>query len=168
MLDIELDDAQFRAAWQQLHRHCADLGPVLKDIGEDLVESTKQRFADSKGPDGSVWPANSSVTIARMVHSVKGTKTKDGFLSKKGEQRWDSKKPLIGESRRLSEEIHYQLHGNTLEIGSNMEYAAMQQFGGKKSKFPHLWGDIPARPFLGLSAADKAGIVEMVSRYLEP
>ena len=130
MLDIKLDDAQFRAAWQQLHRHCADLGPVLKEIGEDLVESTKQRFADSKGPDGSAWPVNSPVTIARMLGLSKSNYTKKGDLSKRGQAAVAGKKPLIGETRRLSEEIHYQLRGNTLEVGtnevgSNLDYAAM-------------------------------------------
>jgi phage gpG-like protein len=28
-----------------------------------------------------------------------------------------------------------------------MPYAAMQNFGGTKAEFPHLWGDIPARAF---------------------
>jgi phage gpG-like protein len=40
---------------------------------------------------------------------------------------------------------------NSLLVGSTMKYAAMQQFGGKKSQFPHLWGDIPARPFLPIT-----------------
>jgi len=47
-----------------------------------------------------------------------------------------------------------------------MEYAAMQQFGGKKSEFAHLWADIPARPFIGLSPADLAGIEELTDDWL--
>ncbi len=42
----------------------------------------------------------------------------------------------------------------------------MQQFGGNKSKFPNLWGDIPARPFLGISDADEKMIVSTVNEYL--
>lgn len=34
-----------------------------------------------------------------------------------------------------------------------MKYAAIQQFGGTKAQFPHLWGDIPARPFLPITPA---------------
>ncbi|MEB0047807.1 MULTISPECIES: phage virion morphogenesis protein [unclassified Pseudomonas] len=33
-------------------------------------------------------------------------------------------------------------------VGSNKPYAAMMHFGGDKSDFPHLWGDIPGRPYL--------------------
>jgi phage gpG-like protein len=42
----------------------------------------------------------------------------------------------------------------------------MQQFGGTKAKFPNLWGDIPARPFLGVSESDAVMIVDTVSDYL--
>ena len=31
-------------------------------------------------------------------------------------------------------------------------YAAMMQFGGQKSEFPQLWGDIPARPYLPMDS----------------
>ncbi len=51
-------------------------------------------------------------------------------------------------------------------LGSPMEYAAMQQFSGKKSEFPHLWGDIPARPFLGISKEDRQAILDIVEAYL--
>jgi len=67
----------------------------------------------------------------------------------------------------LRDQIDFNVTGNVLEVGSTMEYAAMQQFGGRKSEFPHLWGDIPARPFLGLSAGDVADIEQTVSDYLD-
>jgi len=47
-----------------------------------------------------------------------------------------------------------------------MEYAAMMQFGGTKSEFPNLWGDIPARPFLGISEDDKTDILTILERHL--
>ena len=37
-------------------------------------------------------------------------------------------------------------------VGSNKPYAAMMHFGGTKAEFPHLWGDIPARPYLPMDA----------------
>jgi len=52
-------------------------------------------------------------------------------------------------------------------IGSPMEYAAMQQFGGTKAEFPNLWGDIPARPFLGISSQDENEILTILRNYLE-
>jgi phage gpG-like protein len=43
----------------------------------------------------------------------------------------------------------------------------MQQFGGSKSEFPHLWGDIPERPFLGISDDDRSNILDIVQSHLE-
>lgn len=164
---IAIDDEQVLAALARLRRRTDNLGPVLKAIGEDLVESTKQRFATGAGPDGTPWAANSAVTISRYLGLTKGNYKKDGELSKKGATRLGAKKPLTGETLSLGSQIRYQVRGNVLEVGSSMEYAAMQQFGGTKAQFPNLWGDIPARPFLGLSAADKAAIDETIAEYLD-
>ena len=163
---ITVDDAQVLAALQRLRARTDNLAPVLKAIGEDLVESTKQRFGSSTAPDGTPWAPNSQVTISRYLGLSRGNFKKDASLSKKGEARQSSKKPLTGETGALAGQIHYQVTGNVLEVGSSMEYAAMQQFGGKKADFPNLWGDIPARPFLGLSAGDIAGIEQTVLDYL--
>lgn len=163
---VTVDDEQVLAALARLRKRTDNLGPVLKAIGEDLVESTKQRFSTGTGPDGTPWADNSAVTISRYLGLTKGNTKKDGTLSKKGEARLAAKKPLTGETKALGSQIHYQVNGNVLEVGSSMEYAAMQQFGGRKSEFPRLWGDIPARPFLGLSAADKSAIGETISEYL--
>ncbi len=64
--------------------------------------------------------------------------------------------------------IEYQLRGNNaLEIGSPKKYAAMQQFGGTKADFSHLWGGIPARPFLGISNQDETDILSILQQHLE-
>ena len=164
---ITVDDAQVMAALRRLRERTADLTPALEKIGERLVKSTQARFATATAPDGTPWAANSAVTISRYLGLTKGNYKKDGSLSKKGEARQSGKKPLTGETRALGSQIHYQVTGNVLEVGSSMEYAAMQQFGGRKADFPNLWGDIPARPFLGLSAADKVAIELTVSDYLD-
>lgn len=163
---ITVDDAEVLAALRRLRSRTDDLGPVLKAIGEDLVASTQQRFATATAPDGTPWAANSEVTISRYLGLSRANFKKDGSLSKKGEARSAGKKPLTGESGQLRQQIHYRVDGNVLEVGSSMEYAAMQQLGGKKAEFPNLWGDIPARPFLGLSAADRGDIEQTITDYL--
>lgn len=42
----------------------------------------------------------------------------------------------------------------------------MMHHGGTKAAFPHLWGDIPARPFLGVSAEDEVNITAQIADYL--
>jgi phage virion morphogenesis protein len=142
---IQWDDREVVKALQKLQHAAGDLSPAFKEIGEVLVESTKQRFASGTGPDGEKWVDNSNVTIERKGRN----------------------KPLVDHGS-LSEQIDYALIGNNiLEIGSSMEYAAMQQFGGTKSEFPALWGDITARPFLGISFDDEEQILGILSDHLD-
>jgi phage virion morphogenesis protein len=154
---VTVDDAAVHAALRRLRQHTDDLGPALHKIGELLVDSIQDRFASASAPDGTPWAANSPVTIARYLGLSQG---------KERAAKAAGKKPLTGKSGALRSQIHHQVTGNVLEVGSTMEYAAMQQFGGQKSDFPHLWGDIPARPFLGISDSDRAGIAQTITDYL--
>jgi phage virion morphogenesis protein len=169
MITIQVNDRQVLDLLTELSRKTSNLQPAMKEIGEDIVASTKRRFATATGPDGTPWQANSSVTIDRYLGLFSGSHKKDGSLSKRGAARSSAKKPLTGETRALQTTINYQLVGSTgVSIGSPMVYAAMQQFGGTKAQFPHLWGDIPARPFLGMSDADKSNILVIIGSYLAP
>ncbi len=144
MINIEFDDSKITKALQELQQATGNLSPANREIGEQLSESTKQRFSSGTGPDGQKWADNSQVTIERKGRN----------------------KPLV-DSGTLMAEINYQIiDNNTLEIGSPMEYAAMQQFGGTKDEFSHLWGDIPARPFLGISSDDEAEILNIIEKHL--
>ena len=135
-----------------------------------LVVSTKQRFAESKGPDGVPWAKNSATTLMRYLGQYKSSYSKrDGRLTKKGAERAAGKRPLIGETGSLSSQIHYVVEGQgVLAVGSTMIYGAVQQFGAKKREFQGKapWGDIPARPFLGISGQDSQNILDTISDYL--
>ena len=167
MITIQVNDKQVLDVLAALTQRTQDLRPALREIGEDIAESTKRRFASATAPDGTPWEANSQVTTDRYLGLFSSSYKKDGTLSKAGAARGGSKKPLTGETKALQRSINYQVNGtSSVSIGSPMVYAAMQQFGGTKAQFPHLWGDIPARPFLGLSDSDKTNILEIVGSYL--
>lgn len=163
---VEVDDRRVLDVLGELLRRVGNPRPALKEIGEDLAESTTRRFETSTAPDGSRWEENSDVTLMEYLGSRKGSFRKDGGLTSKGAARLGAKKPLIGETKSLSSQIHYKVLADGVEVGSQMEYAAMQHFGGKKSAFPHLWGDIPARPFVGISDDDAASILDTLGDYL--
>ena len=80
--------------------------------------------------------------------------------------------PLFGHSGDLRREFDVQATQNSVTVGNSAEYAAMQQFGGTKASFPHLWGDIPVRPFLpilqngDLYPAERSAVVEAIHTYL--
>ena len=174
LISVEIRDAEVQRWFGAAVRKMANPRPMLLGIGEDLVESTKQRFTTSTAPDGSRWASNSSVTMARWMSGMKGLHRKDGSLTKKGAARLGSKKPLIGRSKMLSHTIDYQLRGrDTLLVGSPLEYASTHQFGAEQGAFgrtkrggPIPWGDIPPRPFLGVSSADRDNVIDIVRRFL--
>lgn len=151
MIKVEFDSQSVQDALQKLQRRGQSLKPLLEDIGEYLIISTRQRFHDKEAPDGTPWADNSPLT-----ESLKG-----------------SNDPLIGESKSLSRYFSYNASSDTLEFGSPMEYAAVQHFGARQGAFgvsnrgtPLPWGDIPARPILGLSSDDEREVLDIVRDYL--
>jgi phage gpG-like protein len=171
--ELEYDDRELREALGALARAGANPRRTLVAAGEFLVETTKQRFETGRGPDDRAWAANSPLTLDRFLGRFKGSFRKDGGLSDRGAQRAASKRPLIGESKALSTTISYRVTGELLEVGSPMEYAAVQQFGAAQGAFgrsrrntPLPWGDIPARPFLGLSSTDRRGLLRIFNDEL--
>lgn len=150
MITIEINEAQIQAALRGLEEAVSDLSQVMGDIGEALVVSTKKRFGEGKSPAGAPWAAKSPVTIA--AYQARGDKA--------------DTRPLFGPSGDLNSTIHYEHGPDFVRVGSSRPYAAMMQFGGTKAAFPNLWGDIPARPFLGLSDDDQEDILATISEAL--
>jgi phage virion morphogenesis protein len=152
-ITITIDDTALRQQLGQLIRALTDPQPALRQIGDDLVRTTKERFqpGNKRAPDGTPWARNSPVTIAR--------KGRDNPLYQRG---------------HLQGSIRYQLLGqNALAVGTNRGYAAVQQFGQPKGASgrnrrgaPIPWGNIPARPFLGLSDQDADDAVRVLRSYL--
>ena len=158
MLTIKYEGKAVQSALGELLRSISRPEPLLRRIGQDLAESTMQRFAGGKAPDGTPWAPKGDLA-RRKSPSTAG-------------------KPLVGETRALATTVAYAVRGHVIEVGSPMVYAGVHQFGaragslwkgkdrrGRSARAP--WGDIPARPFLGLSDADEEHILELVREYLQ-
>lgn len=175
MIEVTVTSKAVVLALQNLERKTSNLRPVFAELGELLTESVKERFAQSRGPDGKAWAANRPSTIGQLLKKTKGNFKKRGGLTKKGAKRVSGKKPLIGETKALSGGIHYKATAASLRIGSSRIYSRVQQFGAGKGAFgrtkrggPIPWGNIPARPYLGFSVKNKWTIADVVQKYLEP
>jgi len=144
-MELSIDLGLLPDTLNRLQHRITNLRPLLLEIGEDEVLATKLRFSSATDPDGNLWLLN---TLATLEHKSGDT-------------------PLTGDSHELFGSINRKLVGNdSVFIGSDRKQAAMMQFGGTKSEFPHLWGDIPARPFLGFSDSDIDRIKRLVADYL--
>jgi phage virion morphogenesis protein len=169
LITITYDDRAELDALRELAARAVNLRPALLEIGEDLMPNTKDRFRTSTGPDGQRWAANSETTILAHLTGVKGAYGKKAGMTQKGMTALLGKKPLV-QGGYLQDTLNYQVDGDTLLLGSPQPYAAVQQFGAKKGSLGKgaPWGDIPARPFLGVSDADQRSILETLGHYLVP
>lgn len=153
-ITLTLDDAALVRQLGDLIGALTNPEPALRSIGEELVRTTQERFdpGQKRAPDGTPWARNSPVTIAR--------KGRDNPLYERG---------------NLQNTIRYQVLGTRgVEVGTNLVYGAAHQFGMVKGYAgrtrrgaPIPWGNIPARPYLGLSADDETEVVRILRDYLE-
>lgn len=105
---------------------------LLDAIGTEVESQFRHRIADEKtAPDGTPWQAWSA-RYAATRHAGQSLLQSEGHLL-------DSMTHVV------------MLDGSSVDVGSNLIYAAIQNFGGAKVGKPGL----PAREFAGLSIENK-------------
>ncbi len=156
-INISLDDVQAQRAISRLITAGTDMTPVMRKIANLLAESTNETFDKEQDPTtGTPWKALSEVTRKR--------RGRDG--------------PKLQVARNLINSILPDWDSTTAVVGTNVPYATTHQFGAKKGEFgrfsiiktrqavPIPWGDIPARPFLGVSTEDRTHIKDIVLKHI--
>jgi phage virion morphogenesis protein len=147
---IEIDDHEILEALTRLARNIDHLEPALAEIGAAGVDDIKLHFVDQQDPDGNAWEPLSDVTKERRRQG-----------------RGSGSAEILRDTGLLKESIAYHVGDYAVEIGSDRAYANMMHFGGEKADYPWLWGDIPARPFVGMSEELRAQILDILHDYLE-
>lgn len=161
------DDQEVSARLADLVARLSDTGPFLGAVGDYLKDQAGENFKGEHDPDGTPWAALQPSTILR--------RTKKGQL------------PLSILNRNkgntgLAATINWELTGEDgVRVGSPKAYAAVHQFGAAQGQFGawigkdklgrdhfhHLpWGDIPARPFLGIGRDDEAELIHLAEVWL--
>ena len=133
-----------------------DPSPLLAELGEYGLRSTRARFKTQTAPDGTAWTALRRWYQKEKRPNQNRILTLNGYL--RGQMTWQ----LVGD--------------RMVEIGSNLPYAAVHQFGAtikpRAAKVRMFRGHvaksvtIPARPYLGLSDEDRSEIVERSLEWL--
>jgi phage virion morphogenesis protein len=153
MIRIEINDDAVTAALAGLSTKTADMSEVMNDIGRALVQSTKARIAAGVTPEGTAFAPRSQVTLDRYAR----TDQKHG------------PHPLTMEGD-MAADIAHQYGPDYAEVGSNAIQAAVMQMGAAKGTLGKSgispWGDIPARPFLGLSDNDRSDVLDIIGEWL--
>lgn len=137
-LKIDFDRAIVSSALQRAMELLGDVRPLMADIGEQLLISHRQRFADQESPTGEKWePLSPGYRISKR-------KNQNRILTLDG---------LLGGTLR------YSPSSDGLLFGTDRKYGAVHQFG-----FPAR--GIPDRPWLGVSDDDAAEIVAITQDHL--
>jgi phage gpG-like protein len=167
-LTLTLDKIEVDRHFKRLQRRLGNLTPVFDEIGGMLVTSTNKRFEDQAGPDGTAWkPLTATTLLFRAQGGIRGKKEvfrKDGGLTARASKTINAAKILIL-SGALQKSITHRASATQVQVGTNRVYAAIHQFGGRAGRGKKV--DIPARPFLGLSDADRSSILTITTRLLE-
>lgn len=134
-----------------------DPSPLLAELGEYGLRSTWARFKTQTAPDGTAWAALQPWYQKDKRRNKNRILTLNGYL--RGQMTWQP----VGD--------------RTVEIGSNLPYAAVHQFGAtikpRAAKVLIFRGHaaksvtIPARPYLGLSDEDRSEIVGRTLEWLQ-
>lgn len=159
---VTLDALAPLAGLSELGHSLTDLTNVMDSIGRGLVNSARERIDTTNvGPDGQAW-----VPSKRVRESGGKTLFKSGML--------------LGD-------IVSQASPDQVIVGAITPYAAVMQFGAEQGEFgaamgrtepspkrpksqdyftPLPWGDIPARPYIGISEEDELIIRDVVAVHI--
>lgn len=178
-IKIGLADEEARASLQQLLDSMDDTRGFYKGVGDRLIGFAGDNFERESDPDGTPWLSLRPATIAARVRNKQTPLT---ILR-------SNDKGKIGSS--LAGSIFAEASADGVRVGSPVEYAAIHQLGGtiqkpaskrwmagrrfaKRAEHPegaevdikaHAIR-IPARPYLGVSTADEAIILEDAEDWL--
>ncbi len=112
-----------------------------KAIGAEVESQTRRRIEEGgPDPDGTPWEEWSD--------AYAGTRHAGHSL-------------LVGEGDLL-DSIQFITRGAEVEVGTNLIYGAIHQFGGDE-----VGMNIPARPYLGLSPDNEADLLGVVEDFIE-
>ncbi|WP_164561681.1 phage virion morphogenesis protein [Nitratidesulfovibrio vulgaris] len=144
MIEIEVNTEAIEEGLQRLAALGRDLTPVARALGGVMADAAERAFAGQCDPvTGAAWHPLSPVTLARRA---KGGH--DG--------------PILQVRGILASSIHTDYGRDHVTVGTNEPHARTHQFGAMRGAHgrtrrggPIPWGNIPARPFLGVGPEDE-------------
>lgn len=113
-MTLTVFDEEVRRRFTGLETAARDLRPAMDEIGAMLMTSTDLRFEQEKDPEGNAWAPLAPSTVKR--------KAKAGHEA------------MLQWSGRLRGSMTREATANSVEVGTNLPYAAIQNNGGVVTK----------------------------------
>lgn len=176
-MEVTLDSADASAAMQRVAEFGDDRAHAMWDaIGAAMVSSTQLRFRGQHAPDGSPWKPSERVLkhggatliergylLASQTHNV---------LSDNDGVQWGSAL-VYAAIHQAGGDIRREAHSQTIYRKASKDGLSPRFVKKKQSNFAqdvHVAAyniHIPARPYLGIDAADEVTVEGIAQRHLE-
>ena len=125
-IEVKLKDEQLQRKLKELSSKLKNTKPLLNQIGHTLIDQVEENF-ENESFFGKPW------TISKRAKKEGGKTLQD--------------------TARLASSVDFEVSGNTLRVGTNVEYAAIHQFGGNAGRGRKTL--IKPRPFLPIDPHTK-------------
>lgn len=186
MIEISIQTDEMEAALRRILDAVANASPVMGEISHIMWDAVEENFRQEGRPH---WLGLAPSTLQARVGGELGKKRgiqKSGAWSLKVGQRVARSVKILQASGRLASSITPSHDATSATVGTNVIYAAIQNFGGQTSphtivprngkalrfggvfakRVNHPGSKIPARPFLTITAGDGVAIEEAMANYL--
>lgn len=163
-IEIKLDDKKLQQTLDKLYEKTSNLRPLMKNIAGIMSDSVEENFKQEGCQGHSIMSTTNSglqnlnggtEKWAELAESTIKQRKKKGY--------WPGK--VLQMRGELAASITGEYSQNSAMVGTNKEYAAIHQFGGKAGKNKKV--EIPARPYLNLDEKDLNNILKTALNYLE-
>jgi len=152
-ISIELDYKEMIAVVRQIQARMADVGPLMRSIGGAMLTNVDLEFRGGHDPWDAPWKELSQRTL-ELRRKGRGGGNAAQILVDTGRLRDSFSPAIIGDG------------GNSVTIGTSVEYAADHQFGvpnrrlPKRQILPQAGDDLPP--------SWKDEIISIANAYLMP
>lgn len=144
-MQIELQGSHdLQEQLKKLDKRLGNLSPVFAEIGNTVLNDIDERF-EKQGPG---WKR---LSYATLIGGYRGKKITSDGKATKGFENHVKSKGILHRSGHLRNSFTMDADGSGVTVGTNVEYAAIHNFGGYAGKGRRV--KIPARPFMPADAA---------------
>lgn len=150
------------------------LAPLHKQIAEFLNTRAMENFRNQESPEGEAWaelsPATYQLSFKKRFPEQQFHKTVNGqrVLTAEAERYIQQKKTriLIEQGQRGGlMALAVQGDEESARVGSNKDYARIQQLGSDGPMKGFIKSELPARPYAGANERDREEISDMAARH---
>jgi phage virion morphogenesis protein len=144
-IEIKIDNKAVNEKLLELAKRGENLRPLMKNIAGIFASSTEENFKEEGRPDK--WTELAEITKE----------------NRKKKKKWPGQ--ILQVEGQLAASVNTQYDDESVVIGSNKDYAAIHQLGGKAGRNKKV--SIPARPYLKLTDDDFDEILHETEKYLK-